>query len=62
VREHGGDGHAQVAVIERNIAEIAGVDVGERITLTTAAGSAHLHIVGTSRSRSPERLSSRSWS
>ena len=36
----------RVAVIERNIAEIAGVDVGKRITLTTAAGSVHLRIVG----------------
>ena len=35
-----------VAVIERNIAEIAGVGLGDRVTLTTAAGPVQLQIVG----------------
>ena len=36
----------RVAVIERNIAQIAGVDVGDRVTLATAAGDARFRIVG----------------
>lgn len=35
-----------VAVIERNLAEAAGVDVGDRVTLATAAGPAQLRVVG----------------
>ncbi|HET7736656.1 MAG TPA: FtsX-like permease family protein, partial [Nocardioidaceae bacterium] len=36
----------QVAVIERNIAQIVGVDVGDTVTLTTAAGPVDFDIVG----------------
>ncbi len=36
----------RVAVIERNLAERTGTEVGELITLTTAAGPARLRIVG----------------
>ncbi|HSD81469.1 MAG TPA: FtsX-like permease family protein, partial [Solirubrobacteraceae bacterium] len=36
----------RVAVIERNLARAAGVDVGRRVTLTTAAGTARFRIVG----------------
>jgi putative ABC transport system permease protein len=43
-----------VAVIERNIAQIAGVDVGERITLATAAGQAHVRIVGIAKNQQEE--------
>jgi putative ABC transport system permease protein len=35
-----------VAVIERNLAEMVGVDVGDPITVTTAGGSATFRIVG----------------
>ena len=35
-----------VAVIERNLAQAAGVEVGDRVTLATAAGPAQLRIVG----------------
>ena len=35
-----------VAVIERNIAQLKGIDVGDRVLLTTAAGDAEVHIVG----------------
>jgi putative ABC transport system permease protein len=35
-----------VAVIERNIARITGVEVGDRVTVATAAGPADLRIVG----------------
>lgn len=40
-----------VAVIERNIAHVVGVEVGERITLTTAAGDAEFEIVGIARNQ-----------
>jgi putative ABC transport system permease protein len=36
----------RVAVIERNIAQIAGVEIGDRVTLATAAGDARFRIVG----------------
>jgi putative ABC transport system permease protein len=36
----------RVAVIERNLAQIAGLGVGDRITLTTAAGGSRFRIVG----------------
>jgi putative ABC transport system permease protein len=39
--------HERVAVIERNLAQFTGVDVGERVTLTTVAGPARFRIVGT---------------
>lgn len=35
-----------VAVIERNLAQFAGVAVGDRVTLTTAAGPAQFRIIG----------------
>ena len=41
----------RVAVIERNMAEIAGVDVGERVTLATAAGDADFRIVGIAKNQ-----------
>ncbi|WP_240771285.1 FtsX-like permease family protein [Nocardioides sp. GY 10113] len=37
---------ARVAVLERNIAESAGIDVGDRVALTTAAGEADFEIIG----------------
>jgi ABC-type lipoprotein release transport system permease subunit len=41
----------QVAVIERNIAEIVGIEVGDRITLDTASGDVSLHIVGIAKNQ-----------
>jgi putative ABC transport system permease protein len=39
-------GRAQVAVIERNIAQKLGIEVGDRITLGTAAGGARFRVIG----------------
>jgi putative ABC transport system permease protein len=39
-------GRERVAVIERNVAQLTGVEVGDRATVVTAAGSAQLRIVG----------------
>jgi putative ABC transport system permease protein len=36
----------RVAVIERNLAQFAGVDVGDRVTFTTVAGPAQFRIIG----------------
>jgi putative ABC transport system permease protein len=36
----------RVAVIERNIAQLEGIEVGERVTLATAGGAAEFRIVG----------------
>jgi putative ABC transport system permease protein len=36
----------RVAVIERNLAQRAGIETGERVTVATAAGKAQLRIVG----------------
>ena len=36
----------RVAVIERNLAQRAGIETGERVTVATAAGKAQLQIVG----------------
>jgi putative ABC transport system permease protein len=41
----------QVAVIERNIAEIVGVEVGDRITLDSASGVIAVRIVGIARNQ-----------
>jgi putative ABC transport system permease protein len=41
----------RVAVIERNIAQIVGVEVGERVTLATAAGDADFRIVGIAKNQ-----------
>jgi len=41
----------RVAVIERNIAQIVGVDVGDTVTLETAAGNADFRIVGTAKNQ-----------
>jgi putative ABC transport system permease protein len=41
----------QVAVIERNIAQRAGIGVGERVTLATAAGDAGFRIVGIAKNQ-----------
>ena len=40
------DDRARVAVIERNIAQIVGVGLGDQVTLDTAAGDAEFRIVG----------------
>jgi putative ABC transport system permease protein len=45
------EGRERVAVIERNIAQIAGVEVGERVTLATASGDAGFRIVGIARNQ-----------
>jgi putative ABC transport system permease protein len=39
-------GRERVAVIEQNLAELAGVEVGEQVTLATAAGPARVRVVG----------------
>jgi putative ABC transport system permease protein len=41
----------RVAVVERNIAQIVGVDVGDRITLATAAGPAGFRVVGIAKNQ-----------
>jgi putative ABC transport system permease protein len=42
---------APVAVIERNIAQIQGIDVGDQVSLTTAAGDAQFRIIGIVRNQ-----------
>jgi putative ABC transport system permease protein len=44
----------RIAVIERNIAQLAGVDVGDRVTLATAAGDARFRIVGIASNQQEE--------
>jgi len=44
-------GRERVAVIERNIAQIIGVEVGEPVTLATAAGNADFRIVGIAKNQ-----------
>ena len=44
----------RVAVIERNIAQIVGVDVGDRVSLATAAGDARFRIVGIATNQQEE--------
>jgi putative ABC transport system permease protein len=44
-------GRERVAVIERNIAQIVGVEVGDRITLATAVGPAGFRVVGIARNQ-----------
>ncbi|MDH4346820.1 MAG: FtsX-like permease family protein, partial [Thermoleophilia bacterium] len=44
-------GAERVAVIERNIAQIVGVDVGESVALETAAGEADFRIVGIAKNQ-----------
>jgi putative ABC transport system permease protein len=46
--EHAGE---RVAVVERNIAQIVGVGVGDRITLATAAGPADFRVVGIAKNQ-----------
>jgi putative ABC transport system permease protein len=41
----------RVAVIERNLAEVSGVAVGERVALETAAGDVDLRIVGIAKNQ-----------
>ena len=41
----------RVAVIERNIAQLVGVEVGDRVTLATAAGDADFRIVGIAKNQ-----------
>ena len=41
----------RVAVIERNLAQIVGVEVGDRVTLATAAGPVRLRVVGTAKNQ-----------
>jgi putative ABC transport system permease protein len=45
------EGRQRVAVIERNIAQIVGVGVGDTVTLTTAAGDAEFSIIGIARNQ-----------
>lgn len=42
---------ARVAVIERNIAQLAGVGVGDAITLNTAAGEGRFRIIGIAKNQ-----------
>lgn len=42
---------ARVAVVERNLAERTGAEVGERVTLATAAGTARFRVVGIADNR-----------
>ena len=48
-----GEEHARerVAVIERNLAERTGTEVGQRVTLSTASGAARFRIVGIANNR-----------
>jgi putative ABC transport system permease protein len=50
---NGGEEQARepVAVIERNLADAAGVEVGERVTLATAEGQAQFGIVGIAKNQ-----------
>ena len=48
------EGREQVAVIERTIARITGVEVGDRVTVATAAGPADLRIVGLAQNQQEE--------
>jgi putative ABC transport system permease protein len=43
--------HEHVAVIERNLAQMAGVNIGERVTLATAAGDASFRIIGIAKNQ-----------
>lgn len=42
---------APVAVIERNLAQNAGIEVGDEVTVATAAGAARLRIIGLARNQ-----------
>jgi putative ABC transport system permease protein len=44
-------GRERVAVIERNIAQIVGVGLGDRVTLATAAGDADFVVVGIAKNQ-----------
>ena len=44
----------RVAVIERNLAQFAGVDVGDQVTLTTVAGPAQFRIIGMATNQQEE--------
>ncbi|MGD9796979.1 MAG: FtsX-like permease family protein [Acidimicrobiia bacterium] len=46
----------RVAVIERNLAELNGVDVGDRVTVTTAAGPVELDVIGVSANQQEDGL------
>jgi putative ABC transport system permease protein len=45
------EARGRVAVIERNLAERTGTEVGERVTLATAAGAARFRVVGIADNR-----------
>ncbi|HWJ81413.1 MAG TPA: FtsX-like permease family protein [Nocardioides sp.] len=49
--EQGGE---RVAVMERNIAQLAGIDVGDDVVLRTAAGSARFEIIGIATNQQEE--------
>jgi putative ABC transport system permease protein len=44
-------GRRRVAVIERNLARVAGVEVGEHVTVATAAGPTRFRIVGIAKNQ-----------
>jgi putative ABC transport system permease protein len=44
-------GREPVAVIERNLARVTGVEVGDRVALDTAAGPVEVRIVGTAKNQ-----------
>lgn len=44
----------RVAVIERNIAQAVGVEVGEQVTLATAAGAVDFRVVGVAKNQQEE--------
>ena len=43
--------HARVAVIERNLAQLASVRIGDRITLATAVGPVRLRVIGSAKNQ-----------
>jgi putative ABC transport system permease protein len=47
-------GRARVGVVERNLAQLVGVTVGDVVTLRTAAGDVELRVVGLARNQQEE--------
>jgi ABC-type lipoprotein release transport system permease subunit len=47
-------GSARVAVVERNIAQLSGIEVGDAVTLDTAAGPADFQVVGIAKNQQEE--------
>jgi putative ABC transport system permease protein len=46
----------RVAVVERNLADLNGVDVGDRVAVTTAAGAVELDVIGVSTNQQEDGL------